>query len=303
MSRISNFFRIGRPAAESTTTSAADPDGAEAEQEYETYSRWPLFPLYIGAYVAIWGGWVSLGRMSGFGPTEMLPGILPWTLDLSIVLPLGLEAYAAFSLGVWLTRKQIAPSARRFARWSSLAGLGLGIAGQVTYHSLVGLGYEAAPLWVVMVVAAVPVLTLAAASTLTHELGTGTKRAMAERGSGRPAAADEQSPDTAVVDDALTMFGDATATEPTASVEATGHKRPVSDEERRQIIAAAEAATEATGRYSERAIAREFGRSRDTVNRIIAEAKEAADEPTAAIVPTIDRPDAEAADTAPALAA
>ncbi|GAA1821452.1 hypothetical protein [Agromyces neolithicus] len=303
MSRISNFFRIGRPATEPTTASADNPAGAEVEQEYETYSRWPLFPLYIGAYVAIWGGWVSLGRMSGFGPTEMLPGILPWTLDLSIVLPLGLEAYAAFSLGVWLTRKRIAPSARRFARWSSLAGLGLGIAGQVTYHALVGLGYEVAPLWVVMVVAAVPVLTLAAASTLTHELGAGAKRAKAERGSGRPAAADEpQSPDEAA-DDALAMFGVEATTEPTAVVEATGHKRPVSDEERRQIIAAAEAATEKTGRYSERAIARAFNRSRDTVNRIITEAKEAAEESTTATVPTIDRPEVEDLDTAPAIAA
>lgn len=56
----------------------------------------------VSAFVAIWGGWVGLGRLAGFGPVDLLPGVPggPYEVDLSITLPLGVEAFAAIALYV-----------------------------------------------------------------------------------------------------------------------------------------------------------------------------------------------------------
>jgi hypothetical protein len=62
--------------------------------------RWPLLLIALPAFVAIWGGWVGLGRMPGFGPVEPLPGISAFTTDLAITLPVGVEVYSASALSV-----------------------------------------------------------------------------------------------------------------------------------------------------------------------------------------------------------
>lgn len=126
--------------------------------------------LILPAFVAIWGGWVGLGRLSGFGPVNLLPGI--WdslVVDLSITLPVSVEAYAALALGVWLGRIG-SPRAQRFARLSALAAMMLGALGQVSYHLLVAMGAERAPTPVVILVSVLPVLTLTAAAALLHLL-------------------------------------------------------------------------------------------------------------------------------------
>jgi hypothetical protein len=82
---------------------------------------WPLLLLALPAFVAIWGGWVGLGRLTGFGPIELLPGI--WdglSINSAITLPIGVETYAAFAMRVWLsdsTRSERArsPSGQRSA--------------------------------------------------------------------------------------------------------------------------------------------------------------------------------------------
>ena len=126
--------------------------------------------LIIPAFAAIWGGWVGLGRLSGFGPVALLPGI--WdglVVDLSITLPVSVEAYAALALGIWLGRIG-SPSAQRFARISALMAMVLGGLGQVSYHLLTAAGATAAPTPVVILVSILPVLTLTAAAALLHLL-------------------------------------------------------------------------------------------------------------------------------------
>lgn len=134
------------------------------------YPRWPVFILAMSAFVAIWGGWVSLGQMAGFGPVHLLPGIADVSVDLSITLPLGMEVYAAYATGAWLSDRDISRTARNFAKWSSLIALVVGAAGQAAYHLMVALGIEKAPWPIVVIVATVPVAVLGMGSHLAYQL-------------------------------------------------------------------------------------------------------------------------------------
>jgi len=134
--------------------------------------RWPLLLLAAPASVAIWSGWVGLGQMSGFGVVHPLPGIADTVkLNSAITLPIGVEAYASLALGTWLSPRPMSGRARRFAAWSALSSLGLGLLGQVIYHLLTAAGWDKAPTPVVVFVACLPVLVLGAGATLHHLLG------------------------------------------------------------------------------------------------------------------------------------
>jgi hypothetical protein len=110
--------------------------------------------------------------MAGFGVVHPLPGIADhFELNSAITLPIGVEAYSAYALGTWLSAQPISATARRFAAWSSLAALGLGLLGQVIYHLLSAWKYGTAPVAVVVLVACLPVLVLGAGAALHHLLG------------------------------------------------------------------------------------------------------------------------------------
>jgi hypothetical protein len=132
-------------------------------------ARWPLFLIAAPAAVAIWSGWVGLGGLCGFGPVELLPGVTNWTLNTAITLPVGVEAYAAYALGAWMS-PGTHPKARTFARWSALGALAYGMAGQVIYHLLAAAHATSAPWPVVVVVSCMPVAVLGLAAALTHLL-------------------------------------------------------------------------------------------------------------------------------------
>ena len=137
--------------------------------------RWPLLLLAAPAAVSIWAGWVGLGTMAGFGLVRPLPGIADgFQLNSAITLPIGVEAYSAYALGTWLTSRPMPATARRFAGWSSLVALLLGLVGQVVYHVLTTRGLDKAPVPVVVFVACLPVLVLGAGATLHHLLGDDT---------------------------------------------------------------------------------------------------------------------------------
>jgi hypothetical protein len=124
--------------------------------------------LLIPASVAIWGGWVGLGDLAGFGPVNLLPGIgSGWKVDLSITLPISMEAYAAYASRVWLRSKK-GTTARRFAIASTLFALCVGMVGQAGYHLLSSLKYDTAPPWVTVLVACVPVAVFGMGMYLTH---------------------------------------------------------------------------------------------------------------------------------------
>jgi len=133
---------------------------------------WPVVLIAFGAFVAIWSGWVDLGRLTGFGIVHPLPGI--WDdaqLNTAITLPIGLEAYAAYALNVWMSGA-VPAKARRFARWSAMGSLVLGFAGQAAYHLMIAAGMTSAPWWITLAVSGVPVAVLGMGAALRHLVHT-----------------------------------------------------------------------------------------------------------------------------------
>ena len=126
------------------------------------------------AAVSVWSGWVGLGAMAGFGPVDMLPGIGDgFVINTAITLPIGVEAYSAMALGVWLGHLGDQQT-QRFARISALAALLIGMAGQAIYHVLIATGTSQAPIGVVIGVACLPVAVLGSAGALVHMLNAPT---------------------------------------------------------------------------------------------------------------------------------
>jgi hypothetical protein len=128
--------------------------------------------LALPAAVAVWSGWVGIGQMTGFGQVHPLPGI--WGslhLDTAVTLPVGVEAYAAYALRAWLsTSSAVSVRTRRFARWSAIGSLLLGMAGQVAYHLLEQDRMTHAPWSVTTAVSCLPVLVLGMGAALAHML-------------------------------------------------------------------------------------------------------------------------------------
>lgn len=124
----------------------------------------------------MWSGWVGIGQMTGFGQVRPLPGI--WDslhLNSAITLPIGVEAYAAYALRAWLSPSPgVSRRARRFAKWSAIGSLVLGMAGQAGYHLLTQAGVARAPWAVTTVVSCLPVLVLGMGAALAHLLHAGT---------------------------------------------------------------------------------------------------------------------------------
>jgi hypothetical protein len=134
-----------------------------------TVRRWPLYLIAAPAAVAIWSGWVGLGELCGFGPVRILPGISDLTVNTAITLPIGVEAYAAYALGAWMSPSS-PKRAQTFARRSAIGALIYGMAGQVIFHLLAAAHATAAPWPVVVVVSCMPVAVLGLAAALTHLL-------------------------------------------------------------------------------------------------------------------------------------
>jgi hypothetical protein len=132
--------------------------------------RWPLYLIAAPAAVSIWSGWVGLGQLCGFGLVHPLPGIWDaFRLNTAITLPVGVESYGAYALGAWLNSSTTSP-ARKFARWSAVGSLALGMLGQVAYHLMAAARAARAPWPVTVLVACLPVVTLGFGAALTHLL-------------------------------------------------------------------------------------------------------------------------------------
>lgn len=143
--------------------------GAEQPAHTQRVPRWPLLIIALPAFVAIWSGWVGLGRLTGFGPVTLLPGLADeWVLDTAVTLPIGVEVYAAYALSVWLSGAPVTQRARSFAKWSALGSLALGAAGQVAYHLMSAAGMTVAPWQITAGVACLPVGVLGCAAALVH---------------------------------------------------------------------------------------------------------------------------------------
>ncbi|MBB5807040.1 hypothetical protein F4560_006808 [Saccharothrix ecbatanensis] len=165
------------PAADTAGARDETPPAGKRHQSTTPDARvkpvrsWPLLLLAVGAFVAIWGGWVGLGELTGFGPIRLLPGIADgFVINSAITLPIGVEAYAAYALRVWLSGGTRSVKARRFARASAIGSLVLGAAGQVAYHLMVAAGITVAPWWITTFVSCLPVVVLGCGAALTHLL-------------------------------------------------------------------------------------------------------------------------------------
>lgn len=127
----------------------------------------------LPAFVAVWAGWVELGKLTGFGPVDLLPGFTRdngeplATLDTAITLPIGMETYAGYALYVWLSGRTTG-RAKRFAMTSALIALTLGGGAQITYHLLTRPDTGAAPWQITTVVACLPVVVLGMGAALGH---------------------------------------------------------------------------------------------------------------------------------------
>jgi len=164
-----------RSTSEGTAGRGSGPGGARRAGRVRS---WPLLLLAAGAFVSIWGGWVGLGELTGFGPIRLLPGILDeFVINSAIALPIGVEAYAAFALRVWLTPNPLPARARRFAMFSAIGSLLLGAAGQVAYHLMTAAGITTAPWQITAFVACLPVVVLGCGAALAHLIHTPTDHA------------------------------------------------------------------------------------------------------------------------------
>lgn len=127
----------------------------------------------LGAFVAVWSGWVGLGELTEFGVVQPLPGISNLRINTAVVLPISVEAYASYALRVWLGSAALPSRTRGFARRSSIASLVIGAGAQAAFHLMVALGVHQAPWPVVVLVAMIPVLTLGLAVGLAHLVRAG----------------------------------------------------------------------------------------------------------------------------------
>ena len=157
---------VGHPDTENETTLAHVVTGdVPAVRSPVT---WPVLILCLPAFVAIWAGWVEMGRRTGFGKVTLLPGIADhFQLDTAITLPIGVETYAAYALYVWLSGR-VNETARRFARASAISSLVLGGLGQITYHLMASAGWDTAPWPITALVACIPVAVLGMGAALAH---------------------------------------------------------------------------------------------------------------------------------------
>lgn len=148
-----------------------EPSAAPASEVRKKRVRtWPVLILCLPAFVAIWGGWVDLGGMTGFGvvhPFPGIPGFENFTINTAITLPFGMETYAAYALHVWLSGR-VQGKALRFARASAIGSLLLGFAGQSIYHLMTAAGWTVAPWPITLLVSGIPVAVLGMGAALAH---------------------------------------------------------------------------------------------------------------------------------------
>lgn len=138
-----------------------------AQQPRKRVKVWAVWLLMAPAAVAIWGGWVGLGEMAGFGVVNLLPGIANFEVNTAITLPVGMEVYAAFALYVWLSGR-VGGRALTFARRSAILSLFIGALGQIAYHVMEAAGVTVAPWWITAAVSCLPVAVLGMGAALAH---------------------------------------------------------------------------------------------------------------------------------------
>ena len=161
-------------------------DETDVEEDELPDRGWPILIVAASAFVAVWSGWVGLGKMTGFGTMDLLPGFTReggsalLSINTAIALPLGIEAYAGYALRSFLNGRG-SRRTRFFAAISGFTALILGAFGQVAYHLLANSGQTKAPNEVTIFVSCLPVFCIGAVSILHYLLSMDRKRARRAR--------------------------------------------------------------------------------------------------------------------------
>lgn len=155
---------------------AGEPTTRARRPEQSPVPPWLLKLLAVPAAIAVWSGWVGVGQMTGFGEVQPLPGV--WSslhVNTAVTLPIGVEVYAVLAMRVWLSGTTwVSGRTKRFACWSAIGSLVLGMAGQACYHLLAQSGATRAPWQVTTLVSCIPVLFLGLGGALAHMLSEDT---------------------------------------------------------------------------------------------------------------------------------
>lgn len=162
------FTDVVIPARDDVEEPLAPPVASQSPPSRQAAKLWPLLLIGLAPAVVIWAGWVDLGRLTGFGPVHLLPGI--WdeaVLNTAVALPVSVEAYAAYAFRIWLAGSH-GTLTTTFAKWSALGSLAIGGLAQITYHLLIAAGFDRAPWWVTTLVACIPVGVFGLAAALAH---------------------------------------------------------------------------------------------------------------------------------------
>lgn len=164
-----------RPVEVRSEDAPAAPAEGALRRRRRRVVTWPAYVVATPAWVAIWAGWVGIGKLTGFGRVNLLPGIgKGWVVDTAITLPVGVEAYSAYAFYVALN-----PAAPARARWfgaiSAAIAVVLGMGGQTAYHVMTAAGVTAAPTWITTLVSCLPVGVFALVAVLVHMVRTGER--------------------------------------------------------------------------------------------------------------------------------
>ena len=107
-----------------------------------------------------WAAWTGLAEKCGHTQTLSL-GFA--TLHLSWLTALMIDIYAMRAFRSWLrSGSWVSESTRRYAMWSTLVAVGVGIGGNIAYHVLETLKIETAPVWVTVLVSGLAPIALGA---------------------------------------------------------------------------------------------------------------------------------------------
>ena len=120
---------------------------------------WVLLVIAACALIETFPSWVGIGAVSGFPKFGSMP--TDWTLAVTQ------EAYWGYALYGGIVAPA-GPRSRAFALWSAAGVFVLSLMGQASYHLMAAMHRTAPPQWVVVFVAALPVIVLALAVILIH---------------------------------------------------------------------------------------------------------------------------------------
>jgi len=142
-----------------------------AEGDWQTYAG--ISVVAFAAAVMSFAAWSELGALVGITQT------LGHKLYLAWLLPVSVDAYAVTTARVWLRSTTASDETRGFARRSSLAAIGLSIAGNGLYHFIVAVHMTRWPWWplIVVLVSGIPALQLGLALHLAALVGRDRRQA------------------------------------------------------------------------------------------------------------------------------